>query len=169
MGGAAGLIEPGDRSSVRRPTRRGTVRPGVRDAAVAAVPGAADHVRVGGLEVARALDQHALDDVVGEVGAVAAQVVEQGVLAPLLERVPGLAGRQLPSVRSEQLDRVPAGWRILYKDGDQWKPIETSDAYGVEKDKYNRVTFKPVTTTGLRLEVTLQPTWAAGIHEWKVK
>ncbi len=65
--------------------------------------------------------------------------------------------------------RVPASWRILFKDGDQWKPVENSGSYGVEKDRYNKLAFKPVATTGLRLEVTMQPNWSAGIQEWKVK
>lgn len=65
--------------------------------------------------------------------------------------------------------RVPASWRILYKVGDEWKPVENIGAYGAEKDRYNKVTFKPVTTTGLRLEVTMQPNFSAGIQEWKVK
>jgi len=64
---------------------------------------------------------------------------------------------------------VPASWRILYKVGDEWKPVENAGAYGVEKDRYNGVTFKPVTTTGLRLEITMQQNWSAGIQEWKVK
>jgi hypothetical protein len=65
--------------------------------------------------------------------------------------------------------RVPASWRVLYKDGEDWKPVESSESYGVERDRFNRVSFKPVTTTGLRLEITMQPNWAAGIQEWKVK
>lgn len=65
--------------------------------------------------------------------------------------------------------RAPASWRLLYKDGDAWKPVETSDAYGVALDRYNRVTFTPVETHGLRLEVTLQPDVSAGLQEWKVK
>jgi hypothetical protein len=65
--------------------------------------------------------------------------------------------------------RVPASWRLLYKVGDEWKPVEAEGPYGVEKDRYNRVTFKPVTTTGLRLEIIMQQNWSAGIHEWKVK
>lgn len=64
--------------------------------------------------------------------------------------------------------RTPQSWRLLHKDGDEWKPVVTSDAYAVEKDKYNRVTFDKVRTSGLRLEVQLQPRWAAGIHEWRV-
>jgi DUF1680 family protein len=65
--------------------------------------------------------------------------------------------------------RVPASWRLLYKAGDEWKPVETADAYGVAKDRYNRVAFAPVTTTGLRLEVQAQPEFSAGVQEWKVK
>jgi DUF1680 family protein len=65
--------------------------------------------------------------------------------------------------------RVPASWRLLYRDGDAWKPVEAAAAFGVEKDRFNKLTFKPVTTNGLRLEVTLQPEWSAGIQEWKLK
>ncbi len=65
--------------------------------------------------------------------------------------------------------RVPVSWRVLYKDGEEWKPVEAAGPYGVEKDRYNTVNFKPVTTTGLRLEVVLQPEWSAGIQEWKVR
>jgi uncharacterized protein len=65
--------------------------------------------------------------------------------------------------------RVPQTWRLLYQDGSDWKPVEVKGAYGVEKDRYNAVTFTPVTTTGLRMEVTLQPQWSAGVQEWKVK
>jgi hypothetical protein len=64
--------------------------------------------------------------------------------------------------------RTPESWRILYKDGGQWKPVETADACGVERDKYNKISFQPVTTTGLRLEVKMRPGWSAGIQEWTV-
>jgi len=65
--------------------------------------------------------------------------------------------------------RVPTGWRLLYKDGGQWKPVETMGDYGVEKNRYNRIVFNSVMTTALRLEVDLQSGWSAGIQEWKVK
>jgi YD repeat-containing protein len=65
--------------------------------------------------------------------------------------------------------RVPAGWRLLYKSGGEWKPVEDATPYGVAKDQYNKVTFKPVMTNGLRMELTMQPQWSAGIEEWKVK
>jgi uncharacterized protein len=65
--------------------------------------------------------------------------------------------------------RVPSAWRVLYKDGDRWKPVDSSGPYGTEKDKFNRVTFKPVTANALRLEVTMQPNFSAGLQEWKVR
>jgi DUF1680 family protein len=65
--------------------------------------------------------------------------------------------------------RVPAGWRILYKTGDDWLPMSPAGEYGLAKDAWNTVKFKPVRTTALRLEVRMQPDWSAGVHEWKIK
>ena len=65
--------------------------------------------------------------------------------------------------------RVPQLWRILYKDGETWKPVAAREPYTVDRDRYNKITFSPVTTNRIRLEVSLQPQWSAGIQEWKVK
>ena len=64
--------------------------------------------------------------------------------------------------------RLPASWRLLYRDGYQWKPVEGAQDYPVARDKWCEVRFPPVQVTALRLEVQMQPNWAAGIHEWKV-
>jgi hypothetical protein len=64
--------------------------------------------------------------------------------------------------------RVPASWRLLYKDGTAWKPVATSEPYGVARDRFNRVSFAPVTTSALRLEVAMQPAFSAGLQEWSV-
>jgi len=47
--------------------------------------------------------------------------------------------------------------------------VNEADSYGVEKDRYNKTTFSPVTTDGLRLEVQLSPGYSAGLFEWKVE
>jgi uncharacterized protein len=65
--------------------------------------------------------------------------------------------------------RVPASWRLLYKDGDHWKPVSGTGLFGVEKDRFNKVAFQPVTTTALRVEVTMQPNFSAGLQKWRVK
>ncbi|MCI0513621.1 glycoside hydrolase family 127 protein [candidate division KSB1 bacterium] len=65
--------------------------------------------------------------------------------------------------------RVPQSWKILYQQGNDWKPVYTTDPYGVEKDKYNHVVFETVKTTALRLEIQSQPEFAGGMLEWIVK
>jgi hypothetical protein len=65
--------------------------------------------------------------------------------------------------------RPPASWRVLYKDGESWKPVETQGAYGTDIDRFNKTAFRPVKTDGLRLEVVLQPQFSAGVQEWKVE
>jgi DUF1680 family protein len=63
--------------------------------------------------------------------------------------------------------RVPESWRLLYKDGSEWKPVEGGG--GVEKDRYNTLRFGPVVTTAVRLEVQARKGFAAGLCEWRVK
>lgn len=65
--------------------------------------------------------------------------------------------------------RIPRSWRVLYKRGDQWLPVEATGSYGLAKDQYNVVRFTPVRTSALRLEVQLPERFSAGIQEWKVK
>ena len=65
--------------------------------------------------------------------------------------------------------RVPAEWRLFYKDGETWKPVEATSPFGVAKDVWNTVTFRPVATTALRVELKMQPGVSAGVQEWKVK
>ncbi|OGU56381.1 MAG: six-hairpin glycosidase [Ignavibacteria bacterium RBG_13_36_8] len=64
--------------------------------------------------------------------------------------------------------RVPESWQLLYKNGDEWKPIENLTPFTTEKDKYNIVSFKPVTVQAIRLTAKLQTDASAGIIEWKV-
>ncbi|MBI5388179.1 MAG: glycoside hydrolase family 127 protein [Verrucomicrobia bacterium] len=65
--------------------------------------------------------------------------------------------------------RVPQSWRLLYQDDDNWKPVEAAGEYSTKLDQFNAVNFKPVTTTALRLEVKLQPSFSGGVLEWRVK
>jgi DUF1680 family protein len=49
--------------------------------------------------------------------------------------------------------KLPASWRVLYKVGDDWKPVAARGAYTVDRDTFNRVAFAPVTTGAVRIEV----------------
>jgi len=64
--------------------------------------------------------------------------------------------------------RVPASWKLLYRDGEEWREVANRTDYGVRDDQVNCLRFDPVETTGLRLEVQLQPGFSGGVLEWAV-
>lgn len=51
---------------------------------------------------------------------------------------------------------MPTSWRLVYKSGDDRLPVERPTKYGVAVHQFNEVTFKPVTTSALRIEVQLK-------------
>ena len=64
--------------------------------------------------------------------------------------------------------RAPEYWKLYYRDGETWREVENHTPYGTERDCYNSVDFKPVTTTGLKIEAQLRKGYSGGIIEWKV-
>ena len=64
--------------------------------------------------------------------------------------------------------RLPKSWRVLYEQGGEFKPVSGAGAFGVEKDKFNNVSFDAVETKSVRIEVELQPDVSGGILEWRV-
>jgi hypothetical protein len=65
--------------------------------------------------------------------------------------------------------RIPASWKVLYKNGEEWAPVKVISADPIAKDKYNTIRFEPVTTTALKLEIQQPTDHSAGLHEWIVK
>ena len=65
--------------------------------------------------------------------------------------------------------RVPERWALFYKDeAGSWHEVEDHTRYGVSKDCYNSVDFKPVTTRGLKIVAQLRQGESGGVLEWKV-
>jgi hypothetical protein len=66
--------------------------------------------------------------------------------------------------------RVPAVWRLLWRDGGDWKllTLRHGAAYGTDRDQFNTVTFEPVVARELKVEVKLKPGFSGGILEWTV-
>ena len=64
--------------------------------------------------------------------------------------------------------RAPQSWRLLYRVGNDWKPVEGVNEFGVKKDAWNRTSFPAITTTALRIEAQLRPEVSGGILEWRV-
>lgn len=65
--------------------------------------------------------------------------------------------------------RVPASWRLLVREGDQWRAVRNPTEYGRALDRFNPVTFEPETTRAVRLEVTLPEKMSSGVLEWRVE
>ncbi len=65
--------------------------------------------------------------------------------------------------------RVPEEWRLLWLDGNEWKPVRLlkGEQYGTTLDRFNKVSFEPVTTHEIRLEVKLKPGYSGGVLKWR--
>ncbi len=66
--------------------------------------------------------------------------------------------------------RTPASWRLLYKKGGKWIPVELlpGETFGTAKDKAVRVRFRPVSSRDFRLEAKLKKGFSGGIVEWRL-
>jgi hypothetical protein len=62
--------------------------------------------------------------------------------------------------------RLPKSARLLWKDGDSWKPV--GGALPVAADRWCEVDFPAVTTAALRLELEQQDRFASGVLAWNV-
>lgn len=66
--------------------------------------------------------------------------------------------------------RIPLSWKVQYKDkSGQWKDVEAKSDYVVTKDAMNRIEFKQITTTSVRLLFQLPEKNSVGVYEFKVK
>jgi hypothetical protein len=66
--------------------------------------------------------------------------------------------------------RLPGSWRVLYRtDAGQWQPVSGASEYLIRKRDPVKVTFDPVTTGALRLEIQLPANFSAGLYEWEVE
>ncbi len=64
--------------------------------------------------------------------------------------------------------KLPKSWRVLYRDGNDWKAVRALGSYTATADQINNVAFDPVTSSALRLEVQLQEGATAGMFFWRL-
>ena len=64
--------------------------------------------------------------------------------------------------------RIPVSYKIYYKKDGQWVLVKNSTPYVTTKNQYDVMSFDPVQTTALKMEVQLPVDNSAGIHEWAV-
>jgi len=64
--------------------------------------------------------------------------------------------------------RAPAAWKVLYREGENWKPVEGATAFETKLNGFNKVSFNTVKTSALRIDAELASNFSSGILEWKV-
>ncbi|UCG59531.1 MAG: glycoside hydrolase family 127 protein [Phycisphaerales bacterium] len=62
--------------------------------------------------------------------------------------------------------KTPQSWKVLHRDGEgNFKPVTNNTAYLTAKDTFNKVSFEPVETDCVKIEIKLQDGWSAGVQE----
>jgi len=60
---------------------------------------------------------------------------------------------------------VPQSWRLVYKDGDDWKQVVDGNGYATEQDMFNKTAFTKVKTTSVKIELQLKEKLSGGVIE----
>lgn len=64
--------------------------------------------------------------------------------------------------------RVPKSYKVLYKQGNSWKPVQPASGYPNARDQFNFIPFYPVKTTALKIVMELEKEFSSGVQEWIV-
>jgi hypothetical protein len=65
--------------------------------------------------------------------------------------------------------RIPDDWELVYKSGNEWKPVKATTPCKVTKDVWNILTFDPITTSAVKIRIKLKKDFSGGIHEWIIE
>ncbi len=66
--------------------------------------------------------------------------------------------------------RIPESWKIYYQDADgKWNLVKNLSSFEVKKGVPSEISFTPVKTKAIKLEVKLDKDYASGIFEWIVE
>jgi hypothetical protein len=67
--------------------------------------------------------------------------------------------------------RIPKSWSLQYRNPQtgQWNRIERNASYPVKKNEFSTISFDPVQTDAVRLNIQLKDNYSAGILEWKLQ
>ena len=61
--------------------------------------------------------------------------------------------------------RIPRGWEVQYRSGNDWLPVSALTPYTVTKNAADGVNFTPVQTNGIRVLIHLPEDFASGLYE----
>ena len=64
--------------------------------------------------------------------------------------------------------RIPKSYKVYYKSGNRWVPVQAAFGYPNERDQFNFIPIQPVKTRALKLQMELEEDFSTGIQEWVV-
>lgn len=66
--------------------------------------------------------------------------------------------------------RVPVSWRLLYREGPSWTPVQPTkgESYGTAKNALQALRFAPIQAREWMLEITMQKGFSTGLLEWQL-
>jgi len=65
--------------------------------------------------------------------------------------------------------RPPTAWKLFTRQDGEWKEVANAGEYGLDPVEVNTVTFDPVETTAMRLDVYAEPGASSGPREWRIR
>lgn len=65
--------------------------------------------------------------------------------------------------------RVPASWKLYYKEEGDWREVKTEAAYTISKGDFDTLSFEAINTTSLKIVLQAQEGVSAGLIEWEVE
>jgi uncharacterized protein len=65
--------------------------------------------------------------------------------------------------------RVPTSWKMFYRSGDLWIPVNNTSPYEIARDQFCNVSFDKVIVKTVRLEIVLPKDHSSGIYKWLVE
>ncbi len=64
---------------------------------------------------------------------------------------------------------VPLEWQLSYRSKNgQWKPVQNSEPFATEANRFNQVHFEPVTADAIRITARLRANKGGGVHEIRI-
>ena len=64
--------------------------------------------------------------------------------------------------------RIPRAVNIQYLENGAWRPVQLSGGVTIVKDGWTELSFEPVKTRAIRLEMTFQDGVTGGVHAFEV-
>jgi len=64
---------------------------------------------------------------------------------------------------------LPTDWKVYARQDGRWVEVQATGAYPINEGEPSRITFEPVETSAMRLEIVAEPGVSAGPRDWSIR